>query len=530
MTKTVSSLGNISDYYELLEYCTINKNKPFNEWLEFDSTFGKPGKQGLTGLLMTKTGKKIVFKVSQYINYLVHHEYTVMNSLSDLIPYCPHFCKVLGIVTTTVDPNARKEGNPFRIESKYPIEKDVLLCEYIDKSCKFYNLIRAVDRVPENVLYTSILQVLAAIAFGQSIKLTHYDIHSYNIMMKRCSKDAVFLYVFDKNTQFAVPTNGWYPVIIDFGFSYSSGMDDGPLLPSMGHTCAGFNSDRYDWVRDPMLFLTTVSFEIKYKRKSRAANKLRRMVRNMFFPLNIEWTSGWDTTEDDPSAADIVCDLLANDNEESKLFEEYDGYCIDILQSLIIMPIEKQDYTDLTKSFRAFIHEWVKIEKEITSPFYNLHLLKCVVDIARSLRGLYVNSETREQAVFMFKNQVLESVGKIAKYCTPKEVHYEKLLCGMYVFSKCLEGLYYEIMNDVMKPKHSSYHKLPVKNIEQIFAVIQTNMDDEYEYSDKTSIIVLDSINKNTKVYQLTEEQATSINEIHPICRGTTLYDILLSK
>ena len=36
-----------------------------------------------------------------------------------------------------------KEGNPFNSGVKYPVEKEVLLCELIEKSCKFYNYIRA---------------------------------------------------------------------------------------------------------------------------------------------------------------------------------------------------------------------------------------------------------------------------------------------------------------------------------------------------------------------------------------------------
>ena len=62
--------------------------KKFNEWLEFDQTFENPGKQGLVGLLKpTKNIKdnkdpKFVFKISQYINYLVQHEYTVMTLIS----------------------------------------------------------------------------------------------------------------------------------------------------------------------------------------------------------------------------------------------------------------------------------------------------------------------------------------------------------------------------------------------------------------------------------------------------------------
>ena len=52
----------------------------------------KPGKQGFVGIL-EKDGKDYVFKMSQYINYLIHHESIVMQGLNIISTFCPHFCK-----------------------------------------------------------------------------------------------------------------------------------------------------------------------------------------------------------------------------------------------------------------------------------------------------------------------------------------------------------------------------------------------------------------------------------------------------
>lgn len=532
MSSSPTPLEKISDFHDLVKYYENNKDKPFSSWLKYKGPCGKPGKQGLVGLLsIDGTDQTIVFKISQYINYLIDHEYTVMKGLMKLSAYCPHFCKTLGLTTANTDPSIRKTGNPFEIRTKYPIEKEVLLCEHIDQSTKFYNYIRATDRVPEETLYTTVEMVLMALAMAQKKqRFTHYDIHSFNVMMKKCQYDAVFLYILDENNKFLVPTRGKYPVIIDFGFSYISDMEDGPLWPSMGHTSVGFTSDRFDWVSDPKLFLVTVSHEIKQKRDTKTAKRFRRLVKNMFFPLEIDWYCGWDSTEKDPSISDVVIDILSEHASESKLFVDYDFYCIDILNSLIILPLEKQDTDDLEKSFCIFLEEWLKIEREITSPFYSIFLLKCVIDVARELRGMYSDSDTRDQAVSEFQRGVYDAISKITQYCTPKNVHYEKLLCSLYVFSKCLEGTYYNLMKDVMKNKEKTYKKLPVQNIEQILAIIQTNIEDGYVYSDKTEVIVLDAVSETTSVYSITQENADLINETHPICRGTVLHDILCEK
>ena len=388
ISKTLNEI-NLFSFYEK------HKNDPMSEWLEFHSTFKNPGKQGLVGLLkLKKEDIKCVFKISQYINYLVQHESVVMKGLNEISRYCPHFCKSIGVIKCKIDPKCRKEGNPFNSHVKYPIEKEVLLCEFIDKSCKFYNYIRAIEKVQEKILYSTIKQVLMSITIAQKKKkFTHYDLHSENIMMKRCNKDLVFLYVIDEENQFCVPTFGHYPIIIDFGFSYIEDMDDGPLLPSMGHTDVGFMSDRFDWVSDPKLFLVSVSDELGYKRKSKKSKKLRRIVENIFHPLKLDWESGWDNY-DKKSASDYVSSMIDGYNENSKIFEKYECYCLDIIQSLVILPIEQQSYENIEVSYKTFLKEWLKIENEISSPFYNLYILKGIVDLARELRAYYMDSNT----------------------------------------------------------------------------------------------------------------------------------------
>ena len=341
----------MSKYKELLKIVDENKEKNWDIWLDFIEVFKKPGKQGKVGLFNVKENKdKIVFKFSQYINYLVQHEYSVMKSLNDLYDFCPHFCRTFGYINCDINPNSKKIENPFLIDSKYPINKEILLCEYIEDSCKFYNYIRS-DKIDEIMLYSTIKQVLLAINIAQTEKkFSHYDLHSNNIMIKKCDIDSVCLYVLDENNQFCVPTYGYFPLIIDFGFSYIKDMDDGPAWGSLSQTDVGFLSDRFDWVADPKLFLVSVSKEIFQKRNTKTSKKLRRIVKNIFHPLTIDWSCGWDDIKE-KGASDIVIEYLQPFNKKSKLFREFDHYCIDIIQSLIILPLEKQSYNNIGKYY-----------------------------------------------------------------------------------------------------------------------------------------------------------------------------------
>jgi hypothetical protein len=520
---------NLSDYNKLVSHYENNKDKDWNEWLEFDSTFEKPGKQGLVGLFKLKHEKdlKCVFKISQYINYLAQHENTIMEGLNEISSYCPHFCKSFGTIICKVDPKSRKEGNPFNSDTKYPIEKEVLLCEYIEKSCKFYNYIRAEQKITESILYSTIKQVLMAIVIAQRKKnFTHYDLHSNNVMMRRCNKDLVFLYVIDKDNQFCVPTHGHYPVIIDYGFSYIENMEDGPLWASMGHTNVGFMSDRFDWVADPKLFLVTVSREIKHKRETKKAKKLRRIIRNIFCPLKIDWDCGWDDTEEHKAAGDYVNDLIYKYNKKSKLFREYEHYCIDILQTLVVLPLEKQPYEDIHVSYQAFINQWVKIEDVIASPFYNLYVLKGLIDAARDVRAAYMDEETRKYAIKTFQTRIKSRVDEVAKFCVLKNIHYEKMLCSLYVFARNMEGALFETIENRMKKKEKEYSKLPLNSTEQVYGAIECNFPDEYVYNENTNVFIVDSINDTCTVYKIPGDQLQYVNDIHPMARGTFIYDL----
>lgn len=527
----LSPLSEISGFGDLVSYYDKNKDKPWQEWLDFECIFDKPGKQGFVGLFKLKSDpeKKFVFKISQYINHLVQHESTIMKGLNELAAYCPHFCKTVGNIMCQVDPKYRKLSNPFTLSCKYPIEKEVLLCEYISNSCKFYNYIRS-KKVDETVLYSTIKQTLLAIAISQKKKrFTHYDLHSNNVMMKKCNKDVVFLYVMDNENQFCVPTLGSYPVIIDFGFSYISDMDDGPLWASMGHTDVGFMSDRFDHISDPKLFLITVSGEIKEKRNSKQSRKLRRIIRNLYYPLTVEWESGWDDFTG-RSASDYVTQMVDMYNTESQIFDEFEHYCIDLIQTLIILPIEEQNYSNIHISFATFLHEWIKIENEISNPFYNLYILKGVVDAARTVRSDYISSTTKTNAVSEFKRMVYDRIGKVSQFCQPKKLNFEIMLCSLLVYAKCSEGVLYDAIISRMSEKEREYEKLPLTTVEQVYASIEANIPDQYVYNENTTVFVLDCVKEETRMYKPTSEEIEIINDLPALARGTYLYNFEQGK
>ena len=522
------SLNEELKFKNLVAYYEKNKHLSWEKWLKVKRIFPRPGKQGLVGLMCLKDDESVVyvFKISQNINYLIHHELSVMTSLNEIADFCPHFCRSIGSIICDVDPTKRKEGNPFESDCKYKIEKEVLLTEYLDKSYKFCNYINS-EKVDESILYSIIKQVLLSFTIAQRNKnFSHYDAHSNNIMIKKCSKNLIFLYVIDKDNQFCVSTKGYYPVLIDFGFSYTSDMNNQPLWSSLNHTDIGFFSDRFDHITDPKLFLVTVSDEIHQAKHSKNSKKLRNITKNIYNNLNIDWDSGWDI-DTKKCATDYVLEKLRKHSKISNIFTEYEYYCIDIVKSLIILPLEKQPSDNIEISYLAFLTEFVKIENEITSPFYCLYLLKGLVDSARTIRNDYIDTSTREHAVGFFRHSILERIDSISKYCQPKNINYEKMLCSLLCLSKGIEGLLHNGMEERMKYKKHVYKKIPLQTPEEVYTAVELNIEDNYEINEKTNILVIDNIKKSCYPLNITNEQKIEINSYTPISRGSELYKLI---
>lgn len=530
MSRVINPLGNLSGYSEILKIYNENKDNEWSDWLEFHELFGKPGKQGVVGLMKVKgTDRLVVFKLSQNIDYLTLHEYNIMNGLNDLSSYCPHFCKSVCLLDCMRNPKTLGTSNPFESQGdvKYMIKDRVVITEHIDKSNKFYNYIKSKDKIDEEILYSSIKQVLLAISIAQKKKqFSHYDLHSLNIMMKKCNKDVVFVYVLDEENQLCVPTLGHFPVIIDYGFSYINDMEDGPLYPTLGHTASGFTSDRFDQFVDPKLFLTTVSYEIKSMRNTKKSKILRRIVKNIFGKLDISLESGWNNEDESYNISDEIIDVISDYSSKSVMFSEYGCFCVDLIQTLIILPVEKQEHKNPQKSFRAFVKEWVKIEDQITNHYYNLYIMKGVIDSARCVRAAYMDPETSKNAVTDFSEMVNTTIGEVSKFCNPKNLNYEKMLCSLYVFANNVEGIYHKYIKEESANQKEEYSKMPLKSVDQIYAAIDTNLPTKYVYNDKTTVFLMDSIKGKTSVFKLSKTDIENVNSTHSFCRGSTIYDI----
>ena len=512
-----------NSFYFLKEKVSqIISSGQLNSTIKYKKLF-ETGNQGVCGLFSLES-HKLVFKLSQYIDYIAVHEYEIMKGLDEISEFCPHFCRSIALIDHDVEPRRKKNANPFEVVSKYSIKQPILLEEYIE-GC---NLMHYICKKKYDVVFSSIKQILAAITIAQKCKsFSHYDLHSDNILLEKCSPDQVNLYIFDKNSAIVVPTYGYVSKMIDFGFSYNKNINDNYATTGISYTDIGFMSDRFDWVSDFKLFLISVSKELNDSTRGR---KLRNIAKNIFSKLKLNWKTGWDNDSNSRGATGATIDKINKMVKPLGIFKDHSYTCIDIIQSMLILPFEKKSSSELMMSYPIFLKEFSKIEKEIGSAIYKMYILKCIVDSAKSVKADYIIEEKRASAVEIFKNKLKESIISVSKFCLPKGIKYEIMLCSLYNFADCVEGILYKNIEKRVSQKEKMYKKLIPTSAVEITRIVDANFEEKYVYNQNTIIKIYNSIEKNFKEMRITEEQSDFINKMPHFMRGQFLADMSKSS
>jgi hypothetical protein len=499
-----------------------------NEWAIVEKIF-RSGKQGITGLLKSKKSpcQYIVFKISQNFDFIVEHEYKIMNILSELKDYCPNFCIAPTIIVNPVESKTKQNKNPFDIVTK-PIYKFVLLEEFI-QGPKLGSYIDSRKSIA--VILSAIKQTMMGIAMAQDFGFTHYDLHTDNIILKRCDKNDVSLYILDNEHVYSVPTNGYCPKVIDYGFSYADALEGTQLATSFFHTDIGYTTDRFDWMVDAKIFLISVAYQISNTfSHSNHAHKLKNCVRNMFGELPVDWECGWDDYDGQSILDDLLEELDKGCRVDTFLFKKHASDSVELVQAMIDLPLQPMEYDDLTLSYNIFLKEFKKIEDKIENTMQLFYVLRTIIDSARRIRDDYKNKETRVNALKIFKNDIFEVVTSVAKFCTLKELHYEKMLCSLYSLSNCMSGYFYSKMNRRFLHRIKNYDLVPVKNIYDILNVLYCNFEDTYTYTTNSNITVYDRLLKQTYTFTLSKSEVKTLDQSEYWMKSIVLYDIYKKK
>jgi hypothetical protein len=505
-------------YKNFEQYFLQNQDKPWNQWLvqedineasKKDKTPDKSmnGKQGYVGILRHPQNKSLscLYKISKVDDNVVEHEYKILKGLEPLAQYCPHFHKAYGIVS--FDSNLIYGDNPLAHNTKSKIvRRPMLLMQYVKSKYDFNDMIQD-ENVKDDYILNVMKQVILCIYLAQQYRFTHYDLHTENILIRNCSPNMHMLYLLDEDTQFLTPTYGYVPNIIDFGFSYCD-VPDNTLTCTLVHTQQGFTSSRFDPYSDiKLFFISTVDDIAREEYRKAITPKLQNISRNLFSGMNVQWGSGWDNSKQ-ITPVKIVHELVREYVKPSVLFSKSDLW-FDTIQLLIQLPLSPLPYHDLEKCFTSFIQEFVKFEERIVSKTLLNYILKLLVQQVKSYRTSYLKGgEESTWAILEIKRHFLEEYTQLVNYHVPS-VDYEKMVCSLLMMVECLEGLFYEYLQKRYQEKDKQYEILRCTSIIDYYKILEYNFPTRPKpLSNKTSIFVIDHVNRQSKTIHLTKEHA----------------------
>lgn len=473
------------------------------ELLEHQGNQGVVGKAEIDGVLY-------IYKIPRFMDRLTIHEHEIIKSLD---PY-PHFCKGYQLIWMPVHPEYIKKDheNPFE-PSKYSLSLPVLFMEYIEGT-PITTLVY--HKVKLNTTLAMIKQSLLAILYGQRYtKLTHYDLHTDNILAVTTDPDQVNLYLL-KDSIYMIPTYGYESKIIDFGFSRSDAMIGKRCYTALAHTETGHMAPVYDPLYDARVLLVSYLDCIKNGgRISPDQVKLKNTIMNMFKHTRVDWESGWDrkNEETDTPLLYSITERL-DTREQCEFFAKYSDSCMDTLQSLIRLPIKPKgtgDMDTLQLAFDAIQLELKYIEQDIRHPYYSFYVFSHLIDYISEIEELYQSSP--KEAVQKLETRVFSIVQQVAKYCKLKNVDYDILLCSIITFKEHLEYFIHVELTEVVERKITTWSSMEFQSLESIYALLDLNFSSEYTFTDKTVVKVYDPSSPQETVFTLPKRVIDKLND-----------------
>lgn len=504
-------------------------NTPYNDKLnvvknelDFVRSFNTKGVQGVVGFVkMNKTNTPLVFKISTDVNRSVEHEFTILEEFNDMRRYCPHFVRSIGMMELPVASDFIFDSytNTLFDENDETLPRNVMFMEYVNK-LPFYRICQ--DSENKNIVISQILQVLLALEICQVKKnFTHYDLHTSNILIQMCDKNSVFVYKIN-GKRYAVPTYGFFPLIIDTGISYAKCTEGKQMMSNTDNYDHGFQTTVFDRLNDVHHFLLTTFYYIEVD--SDGYDSLSNKIKIIFRHLPVLRKSGWKNLPND--LCDLIISKLKDDCRSYRkfdLFDEYDKPSLEILNGLIRLPIKYhgEDNKDFSDCFTAFMEEYHKlIDIDDFSEHDVLFILRTIVDSINLYRDEYNKgidnpSVNKSLIIDKFKQHFIDTTSKVLTNNIEYDINYEKLLLSGIVFSERLETNYYDMIEENKNLINELYEKTIAKSPVDMVQYIGRNMTPHFDIDKDTLIYYWDADNETRKEKRCNELSLSSIDKIN---------------
>lgn len=335
-------------FHKIKETVSSKKNKDKLKYLRtqlnFVRVFSSDSVQGTAGIITLKgiDSVPIVFKISNGVDYAIEHESQVLEDLKDIELFCPHFMSKYESMDLPISSLFFKDPDPekgFMEENSDYFVTSVLFTEYISKYSYYHYLMTG----NKTVINSLILQILCALHMSQThSKLTHYDLHLDNILIRSCDENTIHIYDLDDKHTILVPTYGNVPVLIDMGSSYSKSTDK--LVTSIEHYHHGLQSCIFDKFNDlhHLLLATFSCLSEEEKEGEDYYNNVYYKLMCLFSPIPLWRNKGWKILDYDLVDALMYyllenCEFVTN-KDKKYAFKDYFEDVIESINAVVTIP------------------------------------------------------------------------------------------------------------------------------------------------------------------------------------------------
>jgi len=521
---------NVRDFFQKLKSVTESKKtkeklKYLRSQLNFKRVFSSDSVQGTAGLVTIKEldQNPIVFKVSNGVDYTIEHESMVLEDLKQIEEFCPHFMSKYDIIELPVSSIFFQEPHEeygFMEDSSDYFMTQVMFTEYISRFT-YYHYLRS-GKIP--IVNSLILQTLCGLHMSQEhVKLTHYDLHLDNILIRNCEENTIHLYTLDKDLSLMVPTYGSVPLVIDMGSSYSKSSDR--LLTSIEHYQNGLQSCIYDEMNDlHHLLMSTLSCLAEDEIYKRHYDNVYYKLMCLFSPLPLWREKGWKILEHD-LVEEIMYYFLENctfvkNKDKRHMFKDYFEDIIETLNASIRLPLKELSKEEIDS----------KLPKLWDSLFEHIYTILDFESISNDTECVYVIKEIVNVCIEVNKGKDIGSAISVCKNrlnvlldpADLKQINIKEIVAILTEMGDYMGSFYNIYIKDNMNIVNNAYaimkQGLGAGGVKDILKVFLKNCpaDVELDKNKKYVFYHFDSLHKkrNKKTLTFSEKECLELNRM----------------
>jgi hypothetical protein len=183
--------------------------------------------------------------------------------------------------------------------------------------------------------------------------------------------------------------------------------------------------------------------------------------------------------------------------------EEQESIVVDILCSLIILPLEAKPYSGISKYINMFLTEWFKIEKWFSTKDEKIYILKNIVSFISNEMSTFKDDDY----VTTFKMDINKLIDSYGYKILLQDICFKDLYDSIIGLSICFEGVMFKLSQRCMARKDREWTLMKdIKSSFDLYKIVEPYLSHEEPIQLNDYFIVFDCVNETTFSFMVDDE------------------------